>query len=135
MAVISQYNLTQTDKSEKVVKTAVISQCNLTQTDKREKVVKNGSDFTMQSYTNGQSEKVVKNGSDFTMQSYTNGQKWESGKKWQWFHNAIIHKRTKGKKWSKKAVISQCNHTQTKKSEKVIKNGSDYTMQSYTSRQ
>ena len=58
---------------------AVISQCNHTQTDN--------------------SEKVVKNGSDFTMQSYTNGQKVKSGQKKQWFHNAIIHKRKKVKKW------------------------------------
>ena len=76
--MILQCNNTQAENSEKVVKTAVILQCNLTQTDNR--------------------VKVVKNGSDFTMQSYTNGQKWKSGQKRQWFHNAIIHKRTKVKK-------------------------------------
>ena len=77
---------------------------------------KTGSDFTVQSYTNGQKWKSGKNGSDFTMQSYTNGQKWKSGQKRQWFYNVIIHKQTIGKKWSKTAVISQCNHTQTDKS-------------------
>ena len=35
----------------------------------------------------------------------------------------------------KTAVISQCNYTQTDKSEKVVKNGIDFTVQSYTNGQ